>query len=79
MKKYTIIGTTYGTDTSYIVEAEDKKTAYLRFVEDVVGFKFRPEQEDEAMKNLCVGNPLFDLVQAIEIDDTLKIRENLGL
>lgn len=54
-------------DDPYEIEAEDKREAYFNFLQTCLGIRLTEFQKEDSLKELCVGNPIFDMIECEEI------------
>ena len=53
----------------HLIKADDKREAYYLFLEQCLGddVKLSSYQMEDVLKNLVVGNPLFDIIECEEV------------
>ena len=54
-------------ETAHIYKADNKQEASYLFLEECLGIKLSTFQIEDVLKNLVVGNPIFDLILCDEV------------
>jgi len=49
------------------LQADDKKEAYYLLIEEFLGIRLSIYQTEDVLKNLSVGNKVFDLIDCEEV------------
>lgn len=55
------------TETDHVYKAPIKVEAYYLLLEECLGIKLTEFQKKDVITNLCVGNPIYDLVDCDEV------------